>query len=74
MGMEYCCGSEELYKEVLEAYLKNGRSGEMQQSFEEEDWGNYRIQAHALKSASLSIGARELSEQARLLEMATLLI
>ena len=70
MGMEYCCGSEELYKEVLEAYLKNGRSGEMQQSFEEEDWGNYRIQAHALKSASLSIGARELSEQARLLEVA----
>lgn len=35
-----------------------------------EDWENYHIQVHALKSTSKSIGATDLSEQARELEMA----
>ena len=34
------------------------------------DWANYRILVHALKSTSLSIGAVSLSERAKTLEMA----
>ncbi len=69
-GMSYCCDSEDLYREVLKTYLEHGRSEEVCQAFEEENWEDYHIQIHALKSSSISIGAHELSEQARLLEMA----
>ena len=33
--------------------------------FEAKDWKNYTIQAHGMKSSSLSIGAKELSELAK---------
>ena len=42
----------------------------MRRFFKEENWENYRIHMHALKSTSLSIGALGLSDQAGLLEKA----
>lgn len=69
-GMAYCCDSEEFYKEMLESYLSNEKYADILDFYEKRDWENYRIQVHALKSTSLSIGAVELSEQAKGLEMA----
>lgn len=69
-GLTYCAGSEELYLEVLETYLEGDRYEELQKFFKEKDWENYRIGVHALKSTSLSIGAVEMSEEAKNLEMA----
>jgi hypothetical protein len=42
----------------------------LQKSFEAEDWHNYAIYVHALKSTSKTIGALLLSEQAAKLEAA----
>lgn len=69
-GMKYCCGSEEFYIEMMNTYLTNGRQEDIERYYAEEDWENYRIQVHALKSTSLTIGAAALSEEAKALEFA----
>ena len=38
--------------------------------FEKEDWKNYKVYVHALKTNLRSIGANEISELARILEKA----
>ncbi len=38
--------------------------------YEEEDWSGYAVKVHALKSTSLTLGAQELSGQAKALEKA----
>jgi HPt (histidine-containing phosphotransfer) domain-containing protein len=62
--------NEEFYQEMLKEYLNSGKAEAMTQYFAAQDWENYRITVHALKSTSLTIGAVELSEQAKALEMA----
>lgn len=69
-GLQYCCDSEEFYREMLQSYLKNSRLDEIRTFFAEENWEDYRIAVHALKSTSLSIGAKALSEAAKGLEFA----
>ena len=46
------------------------RAEKIQAAFDDEDIKNYQILVHALKSTSLSIGAENLSEQAKALELA----
>lgn len=58
------------YQEMIAEYLKNDKRTVLEELFEQEDVENYRITIHALKSTSLTIGAVELSEQAKKLEMA----
>ena len=70
LGMEYCCDDEEFYKEMLESYLSTNKYIELNKSYQEENWEQYRISVHALKSTSLSIGAVKVSEMAKELEMA----
>ena len=69
-GMGYCCNSEEFYKEMLTVYLNTEKRDAICEFYDKGDWENYRIEVHALKSTSLSIGAIQLSEQAKQLEMA----
>ena len=69
-GMTYCCNSEDFYKEMLTTYVDNNKVAELEDCFKAEDLENYRIQVHALKSTSMSIGAVTLSEAAKALEMA----
>ena len=71
-AITYCGGDEGFYKEMLfdymEAYAdkKNG----LEESFKGENWPEFAVQIHALKSTSKTIGAIELSEQAFELEKA----
>lgn len=69
-GLSYCGGDEQFYKELLIKYAKDAKAkhDEMEKSFEENDWKNYCIQVHALKSTSKMIGQDRLSEMARLAE------
>lgn len=71
-GIRYCGGNQELYQEVLEVYAREGREalGRLRTYVKEEDWENYRIAVHAVKSTSLNIGAGKLSELAKEQEMA----
>lgn len=69
-GLEYCAGDMDIYLEVLEGYLEEDRREELEAYLANEDWPNYRVVVHAIKSTSLTIGATALSEEAKALEMA----
>ena len=66
------CGGEESYKFILREYAQKGEENwtELLRLYKEKDWKNYTIAVHAIKSSMLSIGAKELSEKAKALELA----
>lgn len=69
-GLSYCMDDMNFYHEMIGEYLKNDKHAALEEFLAKEDWENYRITVHALKSTSLTIGAVELSAQAKELEMA----
>ena len=64
------CGSEELLISTIKQYHSSidQKALELQQFYEAEDWENYEIKVHALKSTSRLIGAVKLSKLAEHLE------
>ncbi|MCR5686382.1 MAG: response regulator [Lachnospiraceae bacterium] len=68
----YSGNSYETLKNVLEVFLSDGKNklDLLVKYVEEEDYDNYRIEIHAVKSLCKGIGAMELSEKARRLEEA----
>ncbi|MCI8751567.1 MAG: response regulator [Lachnospiraceae bacterium] len=72
LGMEYSTDKVEIYKEILTVFLqiKKQKQPELEMFFEKEDWKNYTIAVHALKSSSLNIGAKRLSDISAGLEKA----
>ena len=71
VGLQYSAGMEDVYKNILETFcnLREEKKNKIQQAFESEDWKNYTILVHALKSTSLQIGGEKLSAAAKELEM-----
>ncbi len=72
LGIKNSGGSEETYRAVFEAFYESMESdhNEMNMLFEKEDWKNYTVKVHSLKSTALLVGIKDLSEEARQLEMA----
>ena len=66
------CGDREGLRDIVMMYYSQGegRNTQLQQLYEEENWKNYAIAVHALKSNSKGIGAEKLAELALNLEMA----
>lgn len=66
------CGDEEGFREIIAIFHAEGkkRRENLSRYFKEQDWKNYVICVHALKGNAKGIGAGELSEMARELEMA----
>ncbi len=71
-GLLFSGGDKENYFEILDVYVLSSKKYKeaLILHYETQDWGKYIIEIHALKSSSLSIGAQELSEQAKNLELA----
>ena len=69
-GMTYCMNDENFYMEMIADFKLGDRTAKMQAYFEAEDWQNYRILVHALKSNSLTIGAIMLYKETKALEAA----
>jgi HPt (histidine-containing phosphotransfer) domain-containing protein len=71
-ALEYFGGDREAYAEIASIYCKTAdeKIPELQTCLEKENWQNYTVLAHAVKSTSLNIGATELSEKAKALEFA----
>ncbi|WP_049944990.1 DegV family protein [Butyrivibrio sp. AC2005] len=65
-------GSEDAFRTVLKIFYDSidEKEEELQTAFETEDWENFTIKIHALKSSAKLIGAMELSSKAEVLEMA----
>ncbi len=69
-AMQFCCNNEALYLQIVNTYVVENRLEVIRNYLEEKDFDNYRIQVHALKSGSRTIGAGEFSNRAFSLEMA----
>ena len=72
VGLRFCQGDKELYKSIIVDYAHNSseKIKNMVDYFTTEDWKNYGICVHALKSTSKTIGALALSDLALRLELA----
>lgn len=70
-GLLYC-GGRKKYMDVLAACHEEGEGSRqlLEDLYEKEDWENYTIKVHALKSTMRSIGAMPLAEKAKALEKA----
>lgn len=66
------CGDEEGFREIIAIFHAEGknRRKNLEHYYQEQDWKNYVICVHALKGNAKGIGAGDLSEMARELEMA----
>jgi len=71
LGLGYTGGSLSLYLDILKEYVETSSDMKsiIKNSYESEDWANYVIKVHALKSTSLTIGAEPLSTLAKELEL-----
>ncbi|MCR5256065.1 MAG: response regulator [Acetatifactor sp.] len=70
-GIMYCGGKEQ-YIEILKMQVSDAQKQEdyVNSLFADENWKDYTIQVHAIKSTMMSIGAVNLSGMAKDLEMA----
>jgi len=66
-ALELCVDDEEIYMEVLECALEEGREKLVlfQDVYDKGDFERYTIEAHGLKNAAKQIGAMDLSELAK---------
>lgn len=71
-GIFYTGGDTEAYNEILSVYVRKTpeKCEQIAKLFSEKSWNNYIIEVHALKSTSLTIGSKPLSELAKELELA----
>ena len=72
VGLRFCQGDKDLYRSIIVDYAQTSdeKMKNIIDYFSKEDWKNYAICVHALKSTSKTIGAAELSDSALRLEMA----
>ncbi|MBD3878197.1 MAG: response regulator [Quinella sp. 1Q5] len=70
-ALKYCMDSKSFLIQMLKTFTNAKRAEKIQSAFDAKDVKNYQILVHALKSTSLSIGAKKLSELAKALELAT---
>lgn len=71
-GIAMCAGDEDIYMEVLEAALEEGREKIplIRELYETKDYERYCIEVHGLKNAMKTIGAEKLSTAAKIQEFA----
>lgn len=66
------CGGESSFLMILTQFVLGAKEtrDEILNLYQSQDWKNYIIKVHGLKSSALSLGAKQLSEQAKELEFA----
>ena len=64
LGLSYCLNMESLYKEVLAKFYSQSKEylPQLDKYVETQDWKNYSIIVHGLKSSALNIGASAFSK------------
>lgn len=71
-GLKFLLDDEEMYMEVLSTFFKDSAAQleTLENSFEAQDWGRYRISAHSIKSNSYTLGADLMGDTAKVSEYA----
>lgn len=72
LGLDYCGEEEDFYKEMLQMFCSQHteKKAEIISLYEAGNWTDYAVKVHALKSTALTIGAEQLSAEAKALEQA----
>ncbi len=70
-AMRYSGGDEDLYREVVQEFCRQEKeyTPKLQQYYNEQDWKEFRILVHAIKGASLLVGANHFSDWAKTIEL-----
>ncbi len=63
-ALMYSGNDPELFMEIVKSYRKNDLTEKLERFYDQEDYENYRIKVHSLKSSSLNIGAINMSKLA----------
>lgn len=71
-GMKFCMDDPEMYVDLLGEFVNSAKSrvDKLRTAFQAEDWTQYRIAVHSLKSAAKTIGADRLGQLSEALEKA----
>ena len=69
-GKKRCMNDQEFYLELVREFAEESKLETLQDNYQRQDWPQYRMNVHTIKSSAAYIGAEELSQQARLLENA----
>lgn len=71
-GIAYCVDDAEFYEDMLREYLQESddRAADLRRFYASQDWSQYGLCAHSVKSTSKMIGAKAVSELAREMEFA----
>jgi len=69
-GINYCAGDEEFYIDVLNDYVEENRKAEIEELFASENYADYAVEVHALKSTSRTLGLEKMGNLAEKLEHA----
>ena len=67
-GLKYCMGNRTFYRKMLQAFMDNEKTKQIEELFNAGEWADYRILVHAVKGNALTIGAVNLSEKAKAIE------
>ena len=70
LGLEYCGGMEDLLEDMLRDYYDGSKVDEQEEFYAAENWADYRVSIHGVKSTTLMIGGEDLSAKAKELELA----
>ena len=72
LGLRYCGNSRDFYRELTAKFLEllPEKKAHIEDAYRTENWKDYVAYVHALKSSSLSIGGKRLSEAAKKSEAA----
>lgn len=69
-GLKYCMNDKDFYLSMIREYVIDNKVELLNKYFTDENYKEYRVSIHAVKSTSSTIGLLELSERAKLLEIA----
>jgi len=69
-ALAYCAGNEDFLQEMFAMYADKNCLDKIRQAYAKEDWENYRILVHSLKSTSRTIGANDMADAATRLDAA----
>lgn len=72
VGMKYCMEDENIYREIIEVFCDAAEEkiSSLSAALEGENWENYRLYSHSMKTSALTIGGMKLSALSRKLEHA----
>lgn len=72
LGLSFCGNKKDIYKDILRLFcnMKKNQISILNLAFFQRDWSQYASQLYELKSNTLNIGAKDLSDFVRTLEAA----